>query len=254
MYQHHDSVAEAGISGLDGIYQALTKGNTRTALKVTRGLLQRRARYLGGVKADELKGLVPTPRTLYCRRRIESSSSIAKNSTHDFFRKGIGDDADNLGYASGPITLEHTNIGKDGTIPQGEVFVANGIAFEFPHDVVLTNLVNARPGVVEWIENSGNTVLPLATVKEMPQEYSLALEYDGAASATDRNIRPTGRMFRFKRPLFIIRGLNSRSDEGYLRVTMPAAWTSDSSADMYWTARLYGTWFQDIGRRAATRA
>ena len=251
---------ESGISGLGDLMRALeaserfalagttTEAATtiQRAKSIARGLLARRRQYLGDVREDEIKDLVPTPRTLFARRRTAAGASGA-NVQYDFFHKGVQDEATNLGYASGTLSEYHTNLRKDGRLPQLEVFVANGISFEFPDNVAIADWREIQLGQVEWRERSGTEVLPLGQVREMPPLYTLETEY-GADDETDRNVRAVGPKFVFKRPLFIIRGANTRTDDGFLRVTHHAGFTW--SAETLWTCRLHGVWFQSVGRRS----
>jgi hypothetical protein len=217
----------------------------KKALAVSKGLISRRRRYLGGLREDEVAGLYPTPRTLFARR-LTAAATISAMTEWDFFHKGVQDPATNLGYSSGNLTDYHTNVRKDGRIPQMEVFLCNGISFEFPDSIALADVREFERARVEWREASGTTVMPLCQVKEAPAVYSMELEF-GADVETVRNVRLVGPKFIFKKPLFIIRGALSRTDEGFLRVTHDKGFTL--SADTEWTARLHGVWFQAIGRR-----
>lgn len=251
-----DEVTEAGISGLGDLHAGLVAASraplsgvdatkVKKALQVSKGLLARRRRYLGGLREDEIRDLYPTPRTLFARRRT-AAATIAAATSWDFFHKGVQDPATDLGYASGNLSEYHTNVRKDGRIPQMEVFLCNGLSFEFPDNIAIADMREFGRARVEWREASGTTVLPLCQVKEAPAVYTLDMEY-GADDETDRNIRMSGPKFIFKKPLFIIRGALSRTDEGFLRVTHDNGFTL--SADTLWTARAHGVWFQSIGRR-----
>lgn len=250
-----EETIEAGIQGLGDIERALLAaeraglGNTDVVLKAkkaARGLVARRRRYLGDVRDDEIAELVPTPRTIYARRRFATGATGA-NATFDFFHKGIQDLATDLGYASGNITEYHTNVRKDGTIPQGEVFVCNGLSFEFNDDVAVADIREMLRCAVTWHERQGTETLPVGQLAEMPPTYSLTMEY-GADDETVRNIRPAGPKFLFKRPLWIIRGAVARSDQGFLRITHHAGFTVGT--EFFLTARMHGVWFQSVGRRS----
>lgn len=215
----------------------------------------------GGVQRGETKGLVPSTRTLFARR-FTANAAIATNQEYFFFHKGVEDAVTEYGYTAGGgtptaptnLTERYTNLRRDGKLPQNEVFVCNGISFEFPEEITDADLARFGEGLVRWEEHNGSTSIQLGTVAEMPRVYGMDLEWGsgavgsggstgvGSTSGAVNNRRFQGPKYVFKKPLFIIRGAIARSDQPKLVVKFYTGWTL--AADTEWTCRLHGLWFQ----------
>lgn len=232
------------------IEQGLAGVNAGDAQKA--GLNARRQAYLSRVNKDEIEGLVPTRRSLFAER-YTASGTLAVSTVYKFGDKGVGDTEGSLGWSSlanGVLSLNQTNFLQDGTIPQGELFVVHGVSFEFEDTVAIADLVEFGRSEVRWVEQQGTEVLVLGTVSEMPRVFGVNLEFGYGAddeTAVVRNPRFVGPPYMHKEPLFIIRGLASRSDQGHLQVTVTKAFSL--SANTKWRARFHGVWFQRVGRK-----
>lgn len=212
-------------------------------------MIRRKMQKIGGINPKDLRGLVATPRSLYATRQT-TNAALAANTQWKFFHVGVDDDFANLGWTTGtPLDERYTNMAKHGRIPEGEMFVANGISFEFPRTITQADLENFQDAVVTYKEASGAIALPLGQVREMPAVFGLAQDIIGVgASAAYNNVHRDGPRYMSRRPLFTINGNLSAVDSPQLVVTHTAGFTL--SATTVWTARLHGIWYQ---HRASNR-
>lgn len=191
---------------------------------------------------------IPGIHTLYCRRTLTSGAAIPANTELKFFHKGQNDDAANVGGTSGTaMTLEDTNLQAEGRLPEGELFVCTGVAFQLPHDITKADYLGLVNATVAWTENAGSRSRILGQFEEFPalvKPSYILRDMIGvtATGAEERLVRSEGRAFISGAPLFYIRGGVPQHDQGYLGAKLITALTP--SATIQIKARLYGVHFQ----------
>lgn len=224
------------------------------------------ARKLGirGLRPAIFRGLVPTIRPLYANYLLDTSTELTAGGTFSFYQKGIGDTG--LGWGSTELTSRHTNVGNEGKLPNGEMFVVLGLGFEvsmlpggtagyMPTEVDPRDQFAINNCIVSYQEGQGTRNLVLGRVGDMPvrnfiDTQNLAVTRQITASTTSASmaygVRQAGPLYLRRKPIAILRG-GDKVEANRIVVTSPAAVTfsriaSTDTAQL--SNNLYGIWWQ----------
>lgn len=166
----------------------------------------------GAITAGEKEDRVILNTPVYARFKLSggalSVSMVGKHKPNGFviFDKGDGDAGNTWGWGNDSLTRYHTNLNKEGVLPDASWFECLGISLDVQAadggEVEAADLRIIGDGMAYWTQNQGQSAIPLVHLERMPPLHRLE-QTNGADSAT--SVAFNGAPFVQREPIFRLR-------------------------------------------------
>ncbi|MCB9527838.1 MAG: hypothetical protein H6701_05470 [Myxococcales bacterium] len=166
----------------------------------------------GAITAEEKRDRVILNTPLFARFKLSAGKiSLSMKGKHKpggfvIFDKGDGDAGDTWGWGTDSITRYHTNLNKEGVLPDGSWFEALGVTLDVQAadggEVEAADLRIIGDAFAWWTQNQGQSAIPLVHLQRMPPLHRLE-QTNGSEAAT--SVAFVGAPFIQQEPIFRMR-------------------------------------------------